>query len=57
MADRIREFYLDEIDAWRSGDKATPGCPVTSENYARRMREEIKRLEKLLAAHKNTEES
>ena len=46
--DRLREFYLEEIDAWRRGDKASPGCPMTGERYPLRMREEIKRLERKL---------
>lgn len=44
----VRDFYLDEIDRWRSGAKATPGQPATGENYALVMREEIKRIEKIL---------
>ena len=48
--DRYREFYREQIDEWRSGRKATAGQPATSENYARTMREEVKRLEGLLAA-------
>ena len=45
---RYREFYLDQIELWRSGQKATVGQPATGENYARVMREEVKRLERLL---------
>lgn len=35
-------YRLDEIDAWRSGRKATPRSPSTGERYALRMREEVK---------------
>jgi len=46
----LKNFYLEQIDAWKSGDKATVGRPLTSERYAREMREEIKRLSKLVQA-------
>ena len=45
---RLREFYLEEIDAWRRGAKASPGCPASGERYALDMREEVRRLEGLL---------
>jgi hypothetical protein len=31
---RIREFILNEIEAWGTGAKATIGQPVESPNYA-----------------------
>ena len=43
-----REFCLDEIDRWQSGDKATPGQPSTGRNYSLNMTENIKRLEQML---------
>lgn len=36
-------FHLDEIDAWRSGAKATVGQPATGERYALAMRQNIQR--------------
>jgi hypothetical protein len=33
---------LDEIDAWRSGGKGTPGRPSAGERYALDMREHVK---------------
>jgi len=48
MNGRLREFFLEEIDAWERGDKASPGCPACGETYARNMRENRKRLLKLL---------
>lgn len=35
-------FYKDEVDAWRSGQKASPGQPASGERYALNMRETIK---------------
>jgi len=42
---RLIDFYLQEIDDWRAGRKATPGSPVESDSYQRNMRETIKYLE------------
>lgn len=36
------ERHLDDIDAWRSGRRASPGCPSTGERYPLRMREAVK---------------
>lgn len=36
------ERHLDEIDAWRSGSKATPGLSAHGERYARNMREHVR---------------
>ena len=44
-----RKFLLNEIDAWRSGAKATPGQPASGQNYPLVMRENVKRLENELA--------
>ncbi len=50
MPDQVLiNFCLDEIDAWQSGAKATPGQPKSSESYALAMRESIKHLETILA--------
>lgn len=35
---------LDEVDAWRSGQKGTPGRPSTGERYQLDMREHVKAL-------------
>lgn len=43
--ERVIEFHLDEIDAWRNGQRASPGCPATGERYAARMRDSIRRHE------------
>lgn len=40
---QLVEHHLDEMDAWRSGAKATPGQPAGGERYALSMRENIKR--------------
>jgi hypothetical protein len=50
------DFHLDEIDAWRSGQRASPGMPATGERYAGRMLDAIKRHEEALIAlgHKPT---
>ena len=48
---RLRDFYLDEMDAWQSGARATPGCPANGERYPLRMREAVKGLEKALTEH------
>ena len=45
-----REFHLAEIDAWRAGERATPGCPMDGERYPLRMREAIKHPDGALAA-------
>ena len=45
-----REFHLAEIDAWRAGERATPGCPMDGERYPLRMREAIKHHDRALAA-------
>lgn len=50
----IREFYLDEIDAWQAGKRGTPGCPPEGERYALRMRETVKLLERDLAQHEKS---
>lgn len=39
--DRVVDFYLEEMDRWRSGDKASP---ADGERYAGRMQDAIKRL-------------
>lgn len=44
--EREIEFRLDEIEKWRSGEKATLGSPATGERYALRMREEIAKHER-----------
>jgi hypothetical protein len=38
------EFCLEQIDAWRNGEKATPGMPANGRNYATAMRAEVSRL-------------
>lgn len=48
MSDCEVEFCLDEIQAWRSGDKATPGLSADGERYALRMRLAIRDLERRL---------
>lgn len=42
------EFRLSEIDAWRRGEKASPGQSPNSERYALSMRERIKEHAKRL---------
>lgn len=44
------EYHLTEIDAWRAGERATPGCPATGQNYPGRMFDAIKRHELALIA-------
>ena len=41
--DTLIEFHLDEIDAWRSGAKATVGQPYDGANYALSMRCEVRK--------------
>lgn len=40
---RLVEYHLEQMDAWRSGAKATPGQPAEGQRYALSMRENIKR--------------
>jgi len=56
MSNGVVNFHLDEIDAWRSGQRASPGNPATGERYAGRMLDAIKRHELALIAlgHKPT---
>jgi hypothetical protein len=42
--DRVVDFYLDELDNWRAGKKASPGCPADGERYAGRMQDAVKRI-------------
>ena len=42
------DFHLDEISAWRSGDRGTLGGPSTGAGYAGRMLDAIKRHEEAL---------
>ena len=46
--DPIINFYLDEISAWRNGERASGGCPATGEHYAGRMLDAIARHERAL---------
>ena len=48
-AARLREYYLNEIDAWYAGKKATPGMPANGRNYAHNLQSEVTRYDKLLA--------
>lgn len=52
----VVNYHLEEIDAWRSGQRATPGLSASGERYAGRMLDEIKRHELALIAlgHKPT---
>jgi hypothetical protein len=52
----VVNYHLDEIDAWRSGQRASPGISATGERYAERMLDAIKRHELALIAlgHKPT---
>jgi hypothetical protein len=52
----VVNYHLGEIDAWRSGQRATPGLSASGERYAGRMLDEIKRHELALIAlgHKPT---
>src|SRR4029078_9570354 len=56
MSNGSVNFHLDEIDAWRSGQRASPGMPATGARYAGRMLDAIKRHEEALIAlgHKPT---
>lgn len=45
---RVIEYHLDEIDRWRSGEKATAGQPANGERYALAMREGVKHHVKAL---------
>jgi hypothetical protein len=42
------EYHLNEIDAWRSGQRGTPGCPAPGSRYPLRMMEAISRHEQAL---------
>jgi hypothetical protein len=42
------EYHLEEIDAWRRGDRGTPGQPSTGLNYPGAMLDAIKRHEQSL---------
>lgn len=42
------EYHLNEIDAWRAGERETPGCPVGGQNYPARMLDAIARHERAL---------
>lgn len=48
--DRVVDFHLEEIDAWRNGERATPGCPATGERYKARMVDAVWRHELALMA-------
>lgn len=50
------EYHLDEIDAWRSGRRESPGMPATGTRYGDRMLDAIKGHELALIAlnHKPT---
>jgi hypothetical protein len=52
------EYHLEEIDAWRRGDRATPGLSAHGERYAGRMLDAIKAHELALIAlgHRPTTE-
>lgn len=52
----VINYHLEEIDAWRSGQRATPGLSASGDRYAGRMLDEIKRHELALIAlgHKPT---
>ena len=43
-------FHLDEIDAWRSGRRSSPGCPADGERYAARILDAVTRHEVALIA-------
>lgn len=49
-------YHLDEIDAWRSGQRGTPGLSASGDRYAGRILDAIKRHELALIAlgHKPT---
>lgn len=50
------DFHLEEIDAWRRGDRASAGLSPDSPRYEGRMLDAIKRHEEALIAlgHKPT---
>jgi hypothetical protein len=52
----VINYHLGEIDAWRSGQRATPGLSASGERYAGSMLDAIKRHELALIAlgHKPT---
>lgn len=56
VKNRDIEYHLNEIDAWRSGQRATPGMPATGSRYGDRMLDAIKQHELALIAlgHKPT---
>jgi hypothetical protein len=47
---RIIDYHLDEIDAWRSGQRASPGLSASGDRYAGRMLDQIKHHELALIA-------
>ncbi len=42
------EYHLNEIDAWRSGQRATPGLSATGSRYGGRMLDAIRDHEQAL---------
>lgn len=54
--DRVVSYHLDEIDAWRTGQRASPGLSASGDRYAGRMLDAIKQHELALIAlgHKPT---
>ena len=46
----IVEYHLEEIDAWRRGDRGTPGQPSTGLRYPLAMKLAIKDHEEKLIA-------
>jgi len=51
----ICEFYLDEIEAWRHGDRDSLAIPRGTAWYTLQAKRTIVRLDTELAAHRATE--